>query len=405
LRGVLRHGAALLAAPFFFAAWAACSNPDRNFGSGSGGAGTGSGATGGAGTTGGQGGAPACSVVEDCPGSDDDCAMRACEGGACKMLYARQGTPLVVQEDGDCVTRVCDGMGAETAQPAEDPFVDGKACTDDVCTRGVPSNPALAANTICSEGDGTICDGMGACVECVQTSDCSMPSLVCQAGQCVPLGCANMTKDGDETDVDCGGLVCNKCKVGDDCLIGTDCEQGVCNGAPKTCKAPTCTDGVENGTETDVDCGSNCPDCQTGEGCVVDGDCVSQVCTNLLCQAPTCMDGKKNGSETDVDCGGGCGPCGNGEDCMVPGDCISLVCQGGKCQTPTCSDGVKNGGEVGVDCGGTCPMCGSNMSSSTSISSSSSSTVASSTASSSSSSSSASSTGTGMMIDGGADAD
>jgi hypothetical protein len=49
-------------------------------------------------------------------------------------------------------------------------------------------------------------------------------------------------------------------------------------GAPE----PTCTDGVQNGNETGVDCGG--PDCP--------------VCP------PSCTDGVQNGNETGVDCGG-----------------------------------------------------------------------------------------------------
>ncbi len=76
---------------------------------------------------------------------------------------------------------------------------------------------------------------------------------------------------------------------------------------------PTCTDGVQNGNETGVDCGGpDCPAC------------------------PTCTDGILNGNETDVDCGG--------PDCPA---------------CPTCSDGIQNGDETGVDCGGSsCPPCG-----------------------------------------------
>lgn len=51
---------------------------------------------------------------------------------------------------------------------------------------------------------------------------------------------------------------------------------------------PTCSDGIQNGNETGIDCGG--PDCAP--------------CT------PTCTDGIQNGSETGVDCGGpDCAPC------------------------------------------------------------------------------------------------
>ncbi len=53
--------------------------------------------------------------------------------------------------------------------------------------------------------------------------------------------------------------------------------------------APTCTDGIQNGGETDIDCGG--PDCDP---------------------CPTCNDGMQNGDETGVDCGGSCPPCGGG---------------------------------------------------------------------------------------------
>ena len=75
---------------------------------------------------------------------------------------------------------------------------------------------------------------------------------------------------------------------------------------------PTCDDGIQNGDETDVDCGGpDCPAC------------------------PTCDDGIQNGDETGIDCGG--------PDCP---DC------------PTCDDGIQNGDETGIDCGGSnCIPC------------------------------------------------
>src|SRR5262245_45609279 len=47
--------------------------------------------------------------------------------------------------------------------------------------------------------------------------------------------------------------------------------------------APTCNDGIENGDETDVDCGgSRCDPCDVGKGCARPSDCRSQVCMNRL---------------------------------------------------------------------------------------------------------------------------
>lgn len=73
-----------------------------------------------------------------------------------------------------------------------------------------------------------------------------------------------------------------------------------------TC-GPTCTDGIQNGTETGVDCGGTCVPC-------------------------TCTNGIQDGTETGIDCGGSCNPC------------------------TSCYDGIQNGTETGVDCGGSCPL-------------------------------------------------
>lgn len=81
--------------------------------------------------------------------------------------------------------------------------------------------------------------------------------------------------------------------------------QNFCLGAA----TPTCSDGVQNGNETGIDCGgADCPACES------------------------CSDGIQNGQETGIDCGG--------PDCAA---------------CPSCDDGVQNGGETGIDCGG--PDC------------------------------------------------
>src|SRR5438132_11083697 len=68
---------------------------------------------------------------------------------------------------------------------------------------------------------------------------------------------------------------------------------------------PTCTDGAKNGDETDVDCGgSSCGACGDNLSCSGAIDCKSRMCTNQICQAATCNDGVANADEIDVDCGG-----------------------------------------------------------------------------------------------------
>jgi hypothetical protein len=147
--------------------------------------------------------------------------------------------------------------------------------------------------------------------------------------------------------------------VGAKCDDSTDCASGVCN---VTCVAPTCTDGVENGGESGVDCGgtSTCARCPAGQTCTVPGDCTSLVCSSDVCQDATCQDDVRNGGESDVDCGGQtlCARCDIGQKCTGDADCSTALCgTDGTCKQ-TCGDGVRDGTETDVDCGGpACPRC------------------------------------------------
>jgi len=107
--------------------------------------------------------------------------------------------------------------------------------------------------------------------------------------------------------------------------------------------APTCSDHIQNGNETDVDCGGGtCPPCADHAKCKVPGDCQSSSCSGpsmmLTCQPPSCFDHIKNGTETDVDCGGGgCPKCLVGKSCHGTGDCTTNICNNGAC---VCPDGM-----------------------------------------------------------------
>jgi hypothetical protein len=146
-------------------------------------------------------------------------------------------------------------------------------------------------------------------------------------------GCTDHVKNGDETDVDCGGqgpMHCPACLKGKNCSVDADCKSGVCSG---TCQPPppTCTDGATNGSETDIDCGGACPKCLDGSACLAGTDCQSGVC-DVTCQPPTCTDGVTNGSETDIDCGGACPGCAVGSGCVIDTDCgTAAVCTAGAC--------------------------------------------------------------------------
>lgn len=147
--------------------------------------------------------------------------------------------------------------------------------------------------------------------------------------------CDDGEKNQDESDVDCGGMVCGPCPDAGACAQNSDCANNSCiNGV---CADPSCSDGLKNGEESDVDCGAGCQPCADNMACIAPTDCVSDVCTEGLCIPANCGDGVQNGDESDVDCGGGtCDGCVGGGVCVVDDDCLSESCAGGVCEATEC---------------------------------------------------------------------
>jgi len=190
------------------------------------------------------------------------------------------------------------------------------------------------------------------------------PEQGCDGGRCVDNVCVGPTatdglKNGDETDVDCGGASAPKCASGKACLQQSDCNALPCTGG--VCKKSSPDDGVTNNDETDVDCGGSiAAKCADGKTCAGARDCQSGVCRTFICRAPTVTDGVKNGDETYIDCGGSVAPaCQAGDPCAVANDCVSKICLPTKaCAGAYANDGVLNGTETDIDCGGpSAPVC------------------------------------------------
>jgi len=167
----------------------------------------------------------------------------------------------------------------------------------------------------------------------------------CPSGRCQPAPtnlCADRVRDGDESDLDCGGASCLGCAGGAHCNVAADCQSRQCTGG--VCAAPSCSDGVQDGGETGVDCGFGCGPCGDGGGCRSDVDCTSGYCSDDflsigVCKETLCTDGVRDNDESDVDCGGHCGHCARGKACESNSDCASNNC------TTTCTNG---------SCSGTC---------------------------------------------------
>jgi hypothetical protein len=213
-------------------------------------------------------------------------------------------------------------------------------------------------------------------------AEASAEGMEAEAGD----GCTNMTQDNEETDVDCGGPCVDEandmgqCENGEGCLIDLDCISDNCEAG--TCVPPEepeeCTNGMQGGSETDVDCGGECVEdagdpenpngkCDNGDLCEVDGDCVSNFCDMGQCGdlPEECFNMMMDPGETDADCGGDCvedpndpnnenGKCLPGESCLIGSDCVTELCVDGICEEDPCADTMQNNDETDVDCGQSC---------------------------------------------------
>ena len=210
------------------------------------------------------------------------------------------------------------------------PEDDTNPCTIDECDGETPIHTPVEAGTACPDG---VCSAGGECVGCNDNDDCTAPLE--------------------------------------------------CNPTTHVCESATCSDGSENGSETDVDCGGSCAPgrrCDDGEGCAIPGDCVSGVCTAQVCRAPACGDGVRQGNEAcddgnqtngdgcDDGTGGTCRPtgCGNGtrsgtEECDDGNAANNDGCDN-NCTTTRCGNGIIAGSETcddldtmgGDGCSATC---------------------------------------------------
>ena len=166
----------------------------------------------------------------------------------------------------------------------------------------------LCAAAFCACGCGD--SGKSSCSE---AKDCGDPAVyMCNTdNECevrADAHCANKKADSGETDVDCGGTCSSKCAIGKKCSVDNDCGTGFC-GEKKVCEAKTCASNDE---------------CKN----------VGGTCDDTLHQCVTCSDGLKNGTETDVDCGGSCSAkCEGGKTCKTGSDCENGVCKDGTCSS------------------------------------------------------------------------
>ncbi|MRG91258.1 hypothetical protein [Polyangium spumosum] len=327
----------------------------------------------------GEGQCVGCTSAGQCPGTDDFCKTRTCNGGVCGFNYKADGTETPGQTSGDCKVEVCDGAGQFVIRPDTMDFGDdGNPCTKNQCTaQGNNSYPNESFGFTCNVNGGDICNGNGQCKKssgknCSANGECA--NSICADAVCCNSTCGNScqacnvsgslgtctnvptgqddapTCTGDANSCNGSGQ-CRKeqgvsCSANNDCLSGS-CVDGVCceNACTGTCKACNVAENVGKcvnvpGGQTDnvpanactganqCDGSGNCRKV-TGQGCGNNNECVSGFCVDGVCCADGCA-----GTCMACNIAPNLGMCVNVPTGQEDGACSGTqACAGGVCKT------------------------------------------------------------------------
>jgi hypothetical protein len=332
-------------------------------------------------------------VIAACPkglticNGDSDCdAGFACRSQVCVDTTCRPPCVGTVDASLVCVNQQCVSPSCSTGACAPGLFCDGTGCTSPACINTCQPGFSCASSGQCYPKGciGSVCPDNYVCINsqcadrgCLDAgADAGCPNgTLCVTGICYTTTCPDagacglgqVCYDGGCSDPLCFHLACPTQQI---------CVRGICN-------FPSCVDGIKDGEETDIDCGgSACPPCGMYKHCQVRGDCLSRLCNSQgLCvpclQQTDCQPGELcnvdaggfcSGCQVDSQCPMGqiclpdtklCGPCGTDLDCdgglvcISNGTCVPCtstaqcingqVCVGAKCGPCTANSQCLNG--------------------------------------------------------------
>lgn len=219
---------------------------------------------------------------------NSDCKMSFCSGGVCGSNHCADGV-----RDGDETGVDCGGSCAKC--PIGKSCLVGTDCASGACSRLGFVGAGVCVADSCLNGvrdgaeEGVDCGGP-TCPKCkvgkLGSSNAACESGVSDGNYCVASTCKDRIKNNGETDIDCGGeSPCFRCGAGQSCNGHADCgpPAQTCDPVSKKC-VKWCSDGTKDGDESDVDCGGPCVGCASGKTCNYASDCLSNVCNDGICQ-------------------------------------------------------------------------------------------------------------------------
>ena len=178
----------------------------------------------------GEGACVECNSAAQCPGLElsNPCTTVACVSKSCQVANTAGPCEVIPGEAGTCENGEC-VFATECQQDIN--CDDANQCTENSCnlSTGRCESQPLAPDTVCTQDGGTVCDGVGACVECNSNDQCG-DSTECTIESCG----ANNTCTYDPTGAE-----------GDACDADGDagfCQSGTCT----SLLAPFDNDSIQN---------------------------------------------------------------------------------------------------------------------------------------------------------------
>mmetsp|Transcript_15303 Transcript_15303/g.38981 ORF Transcript_15303/g.38981 Transcript_15303/m.38981 type:complete len:1028 (+) Transcript_15303:199-3282(+) len=272
-------------------------------------------------------GQSSCEAQEDCVWNS---GLSTCSG-TCRVCasYNGMGNSNTCVEQAGCVEEWCKSTGGGCGSCAS--RSDPECLLNPGCSLG--SAQCTGTCTACSTLSGGECSAQPGCSE-----------ITSCLGTCTP--CSSLGTVESVCLAQSGCFFCGDGNVdpGEQCDDGN---QASGDGCSSSCVTETCSDGIKNNFETDVDCGGSvcAARCAAGSMCVASADCSNSCCHLGTCtglslptistQADRC--GQGNGAIQLNAIGGGSGA---PYTCHF-GGVSSVVASGGSCSTGA----ILNGGQ------------------------------------------------------------